>query len=81
METYKNCEYCHGTISHSYVKQEVFKHKVRLVIIENTYVGVCGSCGSRYYSAQLLHLVHEVATGTRLPQRTEQIPVIDLKLV
>jgi hypothetical protein len=38
-------------------------------------IGVCDVCGDRYYSAEILHTVHEIATGRRLPERTEAVPV------
>ncbi|MBF0235712.1 MAG: transcriptional repressor, partial [Desulfamplus sp.] len=37
--------------------------------------GVCNECGNRYYSSNILHTVHEIATGVRIPEKTEQIPV------
>ena len=39
------------------VQREVFKHKVRLVILENVTVGVCDECGNRFYTADTLKRV------------------------
>ena len=44
------------------MKREVFKHKVRFVILENVTVGVCDECGNRFYTADTLKRVQEVAT-------------------
>ncbi|MDE2743531.1 MAG: YgiT-type zinc finger protein [Gemmatimonadota bacterium] len=33
------------------------------MILEDVAIGVCDSCGNRYYSADILHVVHEIATG------------------
>jgi YgiT-type zinc finger domain-containing protein len=72
------CEYCEGTVQPRLVAREAFKHKNGFVILENIIVGVCDVCGNRYYSADILHAVHEIATGKRTPERTESIPVAHL---
>lgn len=69
------CEFCDGTVQPRELEREAFKHKNGFVILENVVVGVCNSCGNRYYSAEVLHRVHEVATGKLKPERTESIPV------
>jgi len=69
------CEYCDGTVQPRLVKREAFKHKRGFVILENVTIGVCDVCGNRYYSADILHAVHEIATGKRKPVRTDLIPV------
>ena len=56
------CEYCNGTVRPRPVEREVFKHKKGFVILENVVIGVCDGCGDRYYSAEILHTVHEIAT-------------------
>ncbi|MEG4305006.1 YgiT-type zinc finger protein [Microcoleus sp. D3_18a_C4] len=73
------CEYCEGTVQPRTVKREAFKHKNGFVILEDVTIGVCDNCGNRYYSADILHAVHAVATVARLPERTEQIPVTHLE--
>lgn len=73
------CEYCEGTVQPRTVKREAFKHKNGFVILEDVTIGVCDRCGNRYYSADILHVVHAVATGARVPEKTEQIPVTHLK--
>jgi YgiT-type zinc finger domain-containing protein len=72
------CEYCEGTVQARTVEREAFKHKNGFVILENVTIGICDVCGNRYYSADILHTVHDVATGTRMPERTELIPVAHL---
>jgi YgiT-type zinc finger domain-containing protein len=69
------CEYCAGTVRPRTLEQEAFKHKNGFVILENVTVGICDVCGNRYYSADILHTVHEIANGKRKPERTEIIPV------
>lgn len=69
------CEYCEGTVRPRVVDRESFKHKDGFVILEDVTIGVCDNCGSRCYGADILHLVHEIGTGQRRPERTEQVPV------
>jgi YgiT-type zinc finger domain-containing protein len=72
------CEYCGGIVWPRTVAREAFKHKNGFVILENVVIGVCESCGNRYYPAEVLHRVHEIATGKRQPEHTESIPVSTL---
>ena len=72
------CECCKGVVKPRKVKRESFKHKHGIIILEDVTIGVCDQCGNRYYSADILHTVHEIATGKRMPDRTEQVPVAHL---
>lgn len=72
------CEYCEGTVQPRVVKREAFKHKDGFIILEDIKIGVCDVCGNRYYSADILHAVHEIAIGTRMPERKEEVPVAHL---
>lgn len=72
------CEYCEGTVRPKKVKREAFKHKTGFVILEEVIIGVCDLCGTRYYSAEILHAVNEIATETRPFDKTEEIPVAHL---
>lgn len=69
------CEYCNGTVRPRSVDREAFKHKTGFVILEDITIGICDSCGNRYYTADILHTVHDIATGKRSPERTEEVPV------
>ena len=69
------CEYCQGTVQPRTVKREVFKHKNGFIILEDITIGICDLCGNRYYSADILHAVHNIAVGAKLPERTEAVPV------
>lgn len=77
MYDYK-CEYCEGTVRPKKVKREAFKHKTGFVILEDVIIEVCDLCGTRYYSADILHAVNDIATGTRPVEKTEEIPVAHL---
>ena len=69
------CEYCQGTVQPRTVKREAFKHKNGFIILEDVTIGICDVCGNRYYSADILHAVHNIAAGAKLPERTEEVPV------
>ena len=73
-----SCEHCDGTVRPKKVDREAFKHKKGFIILEGIVVGVCDSCGARYYSAEILHAVHDIATGAKPFERMEQIPVAHL---
>ncbi len=72
------CEYCDGTVEPRKIEREAFKHKDGFIILENVTIGICNVCGNRYYSADILHTVHDIATGVRMPERNEMIPVVNL---
>jgi len=69
------CQYCTGTVAPKVVASEVFKHKNGFVMLENVTIGVCDTCGNRYYSADILHAVNDIASGLKSPEKTVQIPV------
>ena len=72
------CEHCEGTVRPKKLEREAFKHKKGFVILEGITVGVCDSCGMRYYSADTIHQVHDIVTGAKPFDRIEKIPVSHL---
>lgn len=72
------CGYCEGMVQPRAMKREAFKHKNGFIILEDITIGVCDTGGNRYYSADILHAVHDIATGTKLPEKTEAVPVAHL---
>jgi YgiT-type zinc finger domain-containing protein len=69
------CEHCDGTVCPKKVQREAFKHKKGFIILEDIVIGVCDACGARYYSADILHAVNDIANGTKPFERIEKIPV------
>jgi len=67
-----------GTVRPKKVAREAFKHKKGFIILERIVVGVCDKCGMRYYSAEILHTVLDVATGAKPSERVEEVPVSHL---
>ncbi len=74
MYDYK-CEYCDGTVREKIVKREAFKFKNGFVILEDVPIGVCDTCGTRYYHASLLKRVVEIAEGKMKQEKIEQAAV------
>ncbi len=72
------CAHCEGTVRPKKVAREAFKHKKGFIILEDVVVGVCELCGTRYYSADILHTVNDIANGTKPFERVEEIPVAHL---
>lgn len=70
------CEYCDGTVQERIVDREVFKHRHGFVMLEHVPIGICDTCGYRYYHATLLHRVEEIAEKKIPAQRMETIPVV-----
>ena len=73
-----HCECCKGTVRPKKVAREAFKHKKGFIILEDIVIGVCDACGARYYSAEILHAVNDIANGTKPFERVEEIPVAHL---
>jgi YgiT-type zinc finger domain-containing protein len=72
------CEHCQGTVQPKKINQEAFKHKKGFVILEGVTIGVCDECGMRYYSAEIIHAVHDIATGAKPFDRIAKVPVSHL---
>ena len=64
MEYGYECDQCAGIVRSRLVEREAFKHKSGVVTLENVTVGICDGCGNRFYSADILHTVHETAIAT-----------------
>jgi YgiT-type zinc finger domain-containing protein len=68
-------EHCEGTVRPKRIQRQAFKHKNGFIILEDIVIGVCDECGARYYSADILHRVNDIANGTKPFERVEEIPV------
>ncbi|MFQ5687923.1 MAG: hypothetical protein ACE5GV_14825 [Candidatus Scalindua sp.] len=44
-------------------------------MLEDTPVGICDSCGYRYYHSTIMKRVEGIAEGLHASKRTETIPV------
>jgi len=69
------CEHCEGTVRAKRVQREAYKHKTGFVILEDVTVGICDRCGSRFYTADTLKRVQDVATGVVAAERFDEVPV------
>jgi YgiT-type zinc finger domain-containing protein len=69
------CEGCDGIVRERVIDREAFNHRTGFVILENVPIGVCDTCGYRYYHSSLLRQVAEIAARRRPPERMESVPV------
>ena len=73
----ETCEYCGGTI----VERRVTLHRKangHYVLIEDVPAGVCTTCGTRYYAANVLKTIEESMHGRRKADREELVPVYSI---
>jgi YgiT-type zinc finger domain-containing protein len=54
-----------------------YRHKGKLVIIENVPVGVCRRCGERYYEAVTVEKMGAIARQKKAAKKTMVVPVRD----
>ena len=71
---YDHCEYCNGAVKEQKVRVD-HRWKKKLIVVENTPVGVCADCGERYYSAAVLHQLDSIAKGDVGSVRTIKVSV------
>ena len=69
-----DCEHCDGIVRERLLEREAFKHRTGFVFLENVPIGVCDTCGYRYYHSILLRQVEEIVARKR-PPRMESVPV------
>ncbi|MCC6492257.1 MAG: YgiT-type zinc finger protein [Pirellulales bacterium] len=69
------CEHCTGAVRERRLDREAIRHKGGFVILENVPIGVCDTCGARYFHASVLRRVAEVGRRTTSPLRTIAVPV------
>jgi len=69
------CEHCKGTVRERRVAREALRHKGSFVILEDVPVGVCDSCGARYFDATILRRVAEIGRGNTPAGRTLEVPI------
>lgn len=52
----------------------IFEHRDGFVMLEHVPVGVCDTCGYRYYHASLLHRVEDIIAKRQPAERMALIP-------
>ncbi len=73
---YDSCEYCNSEVRPKRVTVH-YRHKGRLVIIENVPAGVCRRCGERYYDARTVEKMESIARSRKEAKRKVVVPVRD----
>ena len=69
------CEYCGGVIELKKVTVEHW-HDGKLVIIKDVPVGVCKTCGERYYEAATLEQLDAMAERSDSAPERISVPVM-----
>jgi len=69
------CYRCNGTVEERRRDREIFQYNESFVALEDAPVGICATCGARYFDASLLRRVAEVGRGDKRSQRTLEVPV------
>ena len=72
----ERCEYCNGKVSAKKVTVH-YRHRGKLVVIENVPARVCRSCGERYYDAVTVEKMETIARQKRAPRRAVLVPIRD----
>jgi YgiT-type zinc finger domain-containing protein len=70
------CEYCNGALRTKIVTVP-YRHKGKLVIIENVPARVCRRCGERYYDAVTVERLEAIAQHRKTGEKTVTVPVRD----
>jgi YgiT-type zinc finger domain-containing protein len=72
----ETCEYCGGSINERLVDLPK-KLARKYILIKNVPAGVCQSCGTRYFSANVLKTIEETAKGRRVAKQKVVMEVFD----
>lgn len=72
----ETCEYCNGELRAKTVTVH-YRHKGKLVLIENVPARVCRRCGERYYDAITLEKMESIARRKRAAEKTLTVPIRD----
>ena len=70
------CEYCNGEVRAKTVTVH-YRHKRKLVLIENVPARVCRRCGERYYDAATVEKMEAIARRKGAAEKTLLVPVRD----
>jgi YgiT-type zinc finger domain-containing protein len=72
----ETCEYCNGEVRAKTVTVH-YRHKGKLVVIENVPARVCRRCGERYYDAATVERMETIARRKKTGEKTVIVPVRD----
>ena len=78
--SYPKCYFCGGTVSERRVTVDYRWGEDLLAIIENVPAGVCTVCGEQYFKAQVIKAMERTAHSKTKPKKTQNIPVLELKV-
>jgi YgiT-type zinc finger domain-containing protein len=68
-------EHCDGTVRERQVDREAMRHTGSFVILEDLPIGICDTCGARYFDASILRRVAEIGRENNPSRRTVEVPI------
>ena len=77
---YNKCHTCGGRVIEERVTVDYRWGDNLLAIIEGVPVGVCGTCGERYFKAEVVKAMEKAAHSRSRARRTIAVPVRQLKV-
>ena len=72
----ETCEYCNGEVRAKTVTV-YYRHKSKLVVIENVPTRVCRRCEERYYDAVTVERMEAIARRKKTAEKTVMVPIQD----
>jgi YgiT-type zinc finger domain-containing protein len=69
----ETCEYCNGEVREKTVTVH-YRHKGKLVVIENVPARVCWRCGERYYDAATVERMEAIARRKKPAEKEGGVP-------
>ncbi|MBI3247528.1 MAG: type II toxin-antitoxin system MqsA family antitoxin [Deltaproteobacteria bacterium] len=70
----ETCEHCNGKLRTKTVTVP-YRHKGKLVLIENVPARVCRRCGERYYDATTVEQMEMIARHKKAAEKTVVVPI------
>ena len=69
------CEHCSGTVRERIQEKEMLRHKGSFVILKDVPIGICDTCGARYFHASVVRKAAEIGRGIQPCDEKVEVPV------
>jgi YgiT-type zinc finger domain-containing protein len=77
---YHQCHFCGGEVTEQRVTVDYRWGDKLLTIIENVPAGVCQVCGERYFKAEIVKQMEQIALSKQHPAKVVEVPVRRLQV-
>jgi len=81
MKGYADCSFCGGEVTEQKIDYD-YRRQSHLLVISNVSAGVCGQCGEKYFTPEILKKMddfyHNIFDRNQKPQRTLTVPAVSL---